>query len=81
MLQKDKEELKIIKNLKVIESLPEDLKVAVESFLEQAIIVGEYELDYMPAEYLNKLFKVCSKYPEYDDLLLRMIEVVDRDNI
>ena len=81
MLQKDKEELKRIKSLKVIESLPEDLKIAVESFLEQAIIVGEYELDYMPSEYLKNLFKVCSKYPEYDELLLRMIEVVDRDNM
>ena len=81
MLHKDKEKLERIKSLKVIESLPEDLKVAIESFLEQAIIVGEYELDYMPAEYLKKLFKVCSKYPEYDELLLKMIEVVNRDNM
>ena len=61
--------------------MPVDLKIAIESFLEQAVIVGEYELDYMPMEYLKNLLKICSKYPQYNELLLEMINVVNKDNI
>jgi hypothetical protein len=81
MLKEHKEKLERIKNLKVIEGVPDDLRTAIESFLEQAVIVGKYELDYMPGEYIKKLLKVCSKYPEYNDLLLQMINIVKRDNI
>jgi hypothetical protein len=45
--------------------LPEDLKIAIESFIKQAAIVEEYNLDYMNPEYLIKLIESFSKYPEH----------------
>ena len=50
--EKVNKDLLRFKNAKIQGDVPDDLKVAVEAFLEQAVIIGEYNLDYMPNEYL-----------------------------
>ena len=69
------------KNAKIQEDVPDDLKVAVEAFLEQAVIIGEYNLDYMPHEYLENLLEKCAKYPKYNGLLNELMEIMKRDDI
>ena len=60
---------KSFKDYKIKEDLPEDVKVALKSFLRQANIIEEYDLDFMPMEYWINLIKVLSKYPEYHNLI------------
>ena len=76
-----KRDIQRIKNLKVIDGVPKDLKVAIQTFIEQAIIIGEYELETMPPEYLNNLLKVMSKYPEYNILLSQLIEILNKNEL
>ena len=82
MLPEDlKRDIQRIKNLKVIDGVPKDLKVAIQTFIEQAIIIGEYELETMPPEYMNNLLKVMSKYPEYNILLSQLIEILNKNEL
>ena len=81
MSPEQKEDLKRVKNLKIRKDIPDDLKIAIKSFLNQAVIVGEYELDHMPSEYLENLLKTISKYPEYSLLLMELVEILNKDQI
>jgi hypothetical protein len=76
-----KEELARMKTLKVSEDLPKDLRVAVETFIEQAVIVGEYELDHMPAEYMENLLKTIAKYPEHSLLLIELVQILEENEL
>tara|TARA_X000001382_G_scaffold127012_1_gene114306 strand:+ start:88 stop:351 length:264 start_codon:yes stop_codon:yes gene_type:complete len=81
MSPEQKEDLKRVKNLKIREDIPDDLRIAIKSFLDQAVIVGEYELDHMPSEYLENLLKAIAKYPEHSLLLMELIEILNKDEI
>ena len=81
MSPKDKKELERLKTLNVRADVPKDLGVAIESFMQQAIIVGEYELDHMPSEYMENLLRTLAKYPEHSMLFMEMVEILERDNI
>ena len=78
MSPEEREQLKRMKTLKVREDIPDDLRVAIQSFIEQAVIVGEYDLDTMPSEYVNNLLKAFSKYPQYNDLMDDLINILNR---
>lgn len=77
----DKKQLDKLKTLKVRSDVPKDLGIAVESFMQQAIIIGEYELDHMPSEYMENLLRVLAKYPEHATLFMDMVDILERDNI
>ena len=69
-MNKDKQLKKITKKysagkLEPREDLPEDLKIAIKTFMEQAVIMEEYDTDYINGEYMANLIKAFSKYPEY----------------
>ena len=81
MSPEQKEDLKRVKNLKIRKDIPDDLKIAIKSFLNQAVIVGEYELDHMPSEYLENLLKTIAKYPEHSLLLMELVEILNKDQI
>ena len=70
-----------MKNLKVREDIPKDLRIAIKSFIEQAVIVGEYELDHMPMEYMENLLKTVAKYPEHSLLLMELIKILKENEI
>ena len=59
----EKKQLESFKELKVKPGTPDDLKLAIQTFIKQAVIVGEYELDTMPTEYTENLLRTMSKYP------------------
>ncbi len=81
MSPEDRKELERLKTLKVRADVPKDLGVAIESFMQQAVIVGEYELDHMPLEYMENLLKELAKYPEHAVLFMDMVEILERENI
>tara|TARA_R110000824_G_scaffold277950_1_gene466136 strand:+ start:825 stop:1079 length:255 start_codon:yes stop_codon:yes gene_type:complete len=81
MSPKDKKELERLKTLNVRADVPKDLGVAIESFMQQAFIIGEYGLDYMPSEYMENLLRTLAKYPEHSMLFMGMIEILERENI
>ena len=81
MLPEDKEKLKHFKTIGVQEHVPKDLATAIETFLQQAIIIGEYELDAMPPEYMENLLNVMSRYPEYNKVTLDLIEILKKGDV
>ena len=81
MSPEHKEQLKRIKTLKVREDIPDDLRIAVQTFIEQAVIVGEYELDHLPMEYMENLLKTIAKYPEHSMLLMDLIKILKENQI
>ena len=76
-----REKLKNMKMIKVREVTPEDLKIAIQTFIQQAVIVGEHGLDHMPPEYLDKLLTTMSKYPEYNNVTLDLIKILKTNDI
>ena len=81
MLTEDKKNLERIKTLKVRDDVPEDLGIAIKTFMEQTIIINEYGLDHMPSEYMENLLRELAKYPEHSMLFMDMIEILERENI
>ena len=81
MSPEEKEKLKHFKEINVREGTPEDLRKVIETFIQQAIIVGEYELDSMPPEYLQNLLDVMSRYPEYNKVTLDLIKILKSNDI
>ncbi len=61
------------------EDIPDDVKVVIETFIEQALIVDKYDLDYMPAEYMANLVETLSNHPEYSDLVLELLDMLIPD--
>lgn len=74
-----KDKLLSLKKKGPIRGLPEDLTKAINTFIQQAIIVGEYELDYLPHQYVENLLSTMSKYPEYNKLTLDLINILKTD--
>ena len=58
---------------------PLDLQNAINTFIEQFNIMEDYDLDHVPPEYLTNLFKTMSKYPEYNNVLMDLLELVKED--
>ena len=81
MSPEDRARLQPFKKIGVQENVPIDLATAIQTFLTQAIIIGEYELDAMPPEYMENLLKVMSKYPEYNKVTLDLIEILKKGDI
>tara|TARA_B100000131_G_scaffold121709_1_gene118769 strand:- start:953 stop:1213 length:261 start_codon:yes stop_codon:yes gene_type:complete len=73
-----KKDLLRMKGLKVNPNTPKDLAIAIQTFIQQAVIVGEYDLDTMPSEYVNNLLEAFSKYPQYKDLMDDLINILNR---
>ena len=57
--------------------LPQDLQDAINSFIQQFNIMEEFDLDYIPTEYTAKLLETMSKYPEYNNTLLGLLDIIN----
>ena len=82
---KDSKEYSIMKKaangeLVVKDHFPEDVKVAVTAFLAAGQMMAEEELTHMPSEYLENLFRVLGKYPEYNNITMDLIKAYNREN-
>ena len=78
MTRKEFEKLNSLKTLRVREGTPEDLTKAIQSFITQAIIIAEYDLDSMPTEYTENLLRTMAKYPEYNKMTLDLIDIINQ---
>jgi|TARA_B100001079_G_C16038111_1_gene351621 hypothetical protein len=57
--------------------LPDDLQDAINTFVEQFNIMEEYNLDTIPPEYTANLLETMNKYPEYNTVLLDLIDIIN----
>ena len=73
---KDTEYIKHIKKLKPEPWLPEDIQIAINTFIQSAIMVEENDLDYIPSEYVIKLLDTIKKHKEYNSLYLELVEIL-----
>ena len=78
-------EERVMKRLKsgdfrVQEHFPEEVKVAVQSFLSASKMMVEEKLDYVPSEYLVKLLKVLEKYPEYNNITMDLVKTILKED-
>ena len=81
MSPEEKAQLERMKTFQVTEGTPEDLSKAIQTFIQQAVIIGEYELDSMPPEYLQNLLDVMGRYPEYNKVTLDLIKILKSNDI
>ena len=81
MSPEQKEQLKLFKKFIVRDGTAKDLTEAIQTFIQQAIIVGEYELDSMPPEYMENLLKTMAKYPEYNKVTLDLMKILKSNDL
>lgn len=60
--------------------LPKKLQDIIDTFIEQAEIADEYNLEYVPIEYATQLLEELSKYPEYTSLTKELYITLTQDN-
>jgi len=71
-----KDDINRIKNKKVVEGLPKDLEDSIQTFINQAIIIHDEDLDFMPHEYVVNLLTTLNKYPEHRPLLFDLLKIM-----
>ena len=59
-----KEWIKYMKSGRVRDDIPEDIRIAIETFIKSAIMIEEEGLDYMPGEYMGNLLMAFANHPE-----------------
>ena len=79
MIEEQRQQLIRLKTMKASNVIPMDLQVAINTFIEQAVITGEYQLDTMPPEYVNNLIDALTKYPEFDFLTKELLEILNKE--
>jgi len=57
--------------------LPKELQVAINTFVEQYNIMEENNLDFIPPEYTANLLETMSEYPEYNNVLLDLLDIIN----
>ena len=64
-------------NAKIQGKHPEEVKIAIDTFFKAGkILVDNPESGNIPGEYVEKLLKVLTKYPEYQRLALELADIV-----
>tara|TARA_B100000902_G_scaffold364849_1_gene385179 strand:- start:550 stop:804 length:255 start_codon:yes stop_codon:yes gene_type:complete len=77
--EEQKQELIKLKTMKASNRIPMDLQTAINTFIEQARIIGQYELDSMPPEYVNNLIDALTKYPQFDWLTKDLLQILENE--
>ena len=80
-MNKDKEVKRITEKYKAgklepREELPEDLKIAIRTFMEQVVIMEEYNTDFINGEYVANLIESFSKYPEHSLFTYELVKSI-----
>ena len=71
-----KDDIERIKNKEVVKGLPHDLEVAIQTFINQAVIIYEEDLEFMPHEYVVNLLTTLHRYPEHRPLLFDLLRIM-----
>ena len=54
--------------------------MAVTAFLAAGKMMVDENLSHMPSQYLENLFDVLSKYPEYNNLTMDLVRAYNKEN-
>lgn len=56
---------------------PNEIEQAIKSFLDFSLILTEYpDIDHIPPEVVENLLTTLSKYPQYNNLTLELINIL-----
>ena len=72
----DKKYVKHLKKLEPETWLPEDIQIAINTFIQATIMLEENDLPYVPSEYVINLLDVIKKHKEYNSLYLELVEIL-----
>ena len=72
----DKKYVKHLKKLEPEAWLPEDMQIAINTFIQSAILTEENDLPYVPSEYVISLLDTIKKHKEYNSLYLELVEIL-----
>ena len=67
-------------DFEVQEHFPEDVRIAVESFLEASKMLVDEKLDFLPGEYLANLLETLQKYPEYNSITMDLVKSILKED-
>tara|TARA_R100001443_G_scaffold30147_2_gene43663 strand:- start:1655 stop:1936 length:282 start_codon:yes stop_codon:yes gene_type:complete len=57
---------------------PKEVKEAIDSFFHAGKMLMEYpELEHVPTIYIEKLLKALAKYPQYGELVMELIAILN----
>ena len=81
---KDSKEYGIMKKtaegkLVVKDHFPEDVRVAVTTFLAAGKMMVDENLTHMPSQYLENLLDVLCKYPEYNNITMDLVRAYNKE--
>mgnify|MGYP003651685807 FL=1 len=65
--------------LKVRDHFPEDVRIAVETFLAASKMMVDEKLEHMPSNYLVNLLETLAKYPEYNNLTMDLCKAYSKE--
>tara|TARA_B100000902_G_scaffold224699_1_gene213413 strand:- start:834 stop:1112 length:279 start_codon:yes stop_codon:yes gene_type:complete len=58
---------------------PEEVKIAIDSFFKAGkILVDHPEIGTIPTEYVDKLLGSLAQYPQYHQLVLDLVEIIQK---
>ena len=63
-------------DFEVKEHFPEEIQIAVKSFLSASKMMVDEKLDYVPGDYLVNLLKTLEKYPEYNNITMDLVKSI-----
>tara|TARA_Y100001963_G_scaffold52152_1_gene72922 strand:- start:78 stop:329 length:252 start_codon:yes stop_codon:yes gene_type:complete len=63
-------------DFKVQEHFPEEIQIAVQTFLEASKMMVDENLEYLPGDYLVNLLKTLEKYPEYNNITMDLVKTI-----
>ena len=66
-------------DIEVKEHFPEEVQLAVKTFLTASKMMLDEKLDYLPSEYLIKLLKTLEKYPEYNHITMDLVRAFNKE--
>ena len=70
---KDKHLIEHWKELEPDKDLPKDVQIALQTFVDNAIMVEEYDLEYLPGEVMTSLLGTISNYPKLRPMLEMLV--------
>ena len=58
---------------------PQEVLVAIDTFFHVGkMLMDNPEIETVPPEYVNKLLSALSAYPQYEDLLLDLVKILEK---
>ena len=58
---------------------PDDVMIAIDTFFHAGkMLMDNPEIETVPPEYVNNLLKTLNKYPQYQELLIDLLQILKK---